>query len=187
VLRKTDDVPHDKVWLAWHSPALYADGDADLDVLSSVLSAGKDSRLYLALVKDKQIAKDIEAYQVSMLLGSFYVVEATASKGHTTDELVAEIDALLASVVADGPTDEEVTIAKTNWEAKFYRSLQSISTKSNQLNQYYIQTGNTDYIGTDLGRYLAVTAASVKSVAADTLVSGRVQLHVTPEAVEEGK
>ena len=28
VIRKTDDVPHDKVWLAWHSPALYAAGDA---------------------------------------------------------------------------------------------------------------------------------------------------------------
>ena len=29
VIRKTDDVPHDKVWLAWHSPALYAARDAE--------------------------------------------------------------------------------------------------------------------------------------------------------------
>ena len=49
--------PSEKVWVAWHTPKGYADGDADLDIVSSVLSGGKDSRLYSKLVKDLDITE----------------------------------------------------------------------------------------------------------------------------------
>ena len=77
-------------------PALYAAGDADMDIISSLLSDGKDSRLYKTLVLDKQIAKDIEAYQYSARLHGQYMIEATPAEGHTTEDLLAEIDAILA-------------------------------------------------------------------------------------------
>ncbi len=182
VVRHTDDVPHHKVWLAWHTPALYKPGDADLDVLSGILSAGKDSRLYSKLVHDLKVAKSIEAYQISNLLSSFYVIEATASPGKTTDELVTEIDRVMADLVKDGPTDEETNISKLNIEAGFYRDLGSISRKANQLNQYYIQTGNTDFIQKDLARYQEVTPGSVHRAQETWLATkNRVVLHVTPE------
>jgi len=181
VVRHTDDVPHQKVWIAWHSPGLYQPGDADLDVFSSIVSSGKDSRLYKELVHDSQIAKSVEAYQVSLLLGSFFVIEATASPGKTTDEVVTEVDRVLADMLKDGPSDEEITIAKLNWEARFYGDMASIRAKSNQLNQYYIQTGTTDYIKTDLARYLAVTPSSVHQAQEAWLTDKRVVLHVGPE------
>ncbi|MGB0639445.1 MAG: M16 family metallopeptidase [Myxococcota bacterium] len=188
VIRKTDDVPHDKVWIAWHSPAMYKPGDAELDTLSSILSSGKDSRLYKSLVQDKQLAQDISAYQVSMFLGSFYVVEATASTGVEPDTLVAEIDTLLGNVQENGVTEDEVELAKINWEASFYRGLRSISSKGNRLNQYYIQTGDTNYIQKDLDRFLSVTPEGVLT-AAKGLGKGRIILHIGPEdeTQEEGK
>jgi zinc protease len=186
IIRKTDDVPHHKVWLAWHSPAVYAEGDAELDTLSSILSAGKDSRLYQALVEDTQLAQDVEAYQVSMLLGSFYVIEATASEGESPDDVVAAIDKVVADIKAGGVTEEEVTLAKTNWEASFYRRMRTISSKANQLNQYHVQTGETDFIGRDLARFLNVTPEGI-SKALGHLGEGRIQLHIGPEASPEGK
>ena len=184
VIRKTDDVPHNKVWLAWHSPAVYQPGDAELDTLSSVLSAGKDSRLYQALIEKSQLAQDVEAYQVSMLLGSFYVVEATASEGVDPDELVSAIDAVLAEVKENGVTEDEVALAKINWEASFFRRLTTIGAKANLLNQYYIQTGDTNYIAKDLARFQNVTPDGVKT-AAETLGAGRVVLHIGPETADE--
>jgi zinc protease len=186
IIRKTDDVPHHKVWLAWHSPAVYAEGDAELDTLSSILSTGKDSRLYQALVEDTQLAQDVEAYQVSMLLGSFYVIEATASEGESPDDVVAAIDKVVADIKANGVTEEEVTLAKTNWEASFYRRMRTISSKANQLNQYHVQTGETDFIGRDLARFMNVTPEGI-SAALDHLGEGRIQLHIGPEASPEGK
>ncbi len=186
VIRKTDDVPHHKVWLAWHSPAVYKTGDAELDTLSSILTAGKDSRLYRALVEETQLAQDVEAYQVSMLLGSFYVIEATASEGKNPDDVVAAIDKVIADLKAEGVTEEEVGLAKTNWEASFYRRMRTISSKANQLNQYHVQTGNTDFIATDLARFMSVSPQGI-SAALKHLGEGRIQLHIGPQATTEAK
>jgi zinc protease len=186
VIRKTDDVPHNKVWLAWHSPALYQAGDAELDTLSSILTSGKDSRLYRALVEEQQIAQEVSAYQVSMLLGSFYVIEATAAEGEDPDALVSAIDEVVTSLKGEGVTDEEVTLAKTNWEASFYRRMRTISSKANQLNQYHVQTGDTGYIGKDLARFMNVSTDGV-STALKGLGAGRIVLHIGPEATAEGE
>src|SRR5262245_42314536 len=42
----TDQVQLPRLYLAWPTPALYAPGDAELDVAASVLAGGKNSRLY---------------------------------------------------------------------------------------------------------------------------------------------
>jgi zinc protease len=174
-------VPHHKVWVAWHSPKLYAPGDAELDIVSGLLADGRDSLLYQRLVKEKGIAKDIQAYQASSYLTSTYVIAGTAAAGHTTDELVAEIDTVLAEFLAAPPDAERVQDAKTGWEVLAYGGLQTISNKANQLNSYYTLTGDTGYLSTDLSRYLAVTPDSVHQAAKMYLgVPGRVVLHVHP-------
>lgn len=181
VVRKTDVVPLAKVWMAWHTPALFQPGDADLDILSSVLTDGKDSRLQKTIVREKQIAKDIRAYQISASLGSLYVIEATAAPGHTTDEVVAAVDEVLGGLRASGPTDDEVTVAKVNWEAHFFRALQTISTKADMLSMYNTRTGDPGFITQDLARYQAVTAASVLSTVGSWLdPRRRLVLHVVP-------
>ena len=58
-LTSTDDVKLPRVYLAWHSPALYTAEDAALDVLSSILTDGKTSRLYQPLVYEQKVAKDV--------------------------------------------------------------------------------------------------------------------------------
>ena len=186
VVHKTDDVPHAKVWVAWISPALYADGDADMDIVSSVLSDGKDSRLYKTLVLDKKIAREVEAYQYSARLHGQYIIEATPAEGHTTEEVLAEIDAILAELQAEGPTAEEIEVAVLNWEAHFFDGLQTIASKANMLNSYNTFTGDPGFITQDLERYRSVTRESVTAALNTYLPADRrVVLHVTPEVAEE--
>ena len=185
VVRKTDDVPYPKVWIAWISPALFAPGDAELDILSSALADGKESRLHKRLVHDLQIAKDINAYQVSARLQSEYMIEATAADGHSTDELVAAIDQILAEIRESGPTADEVEVARTNYEASFYRRLSTIAGKADLLGSYNTLTGDPGYMQTDLGRYLAVDQAGVHAAIQQWLPPDRrVVLHVVPAAKE---
>ena len=180
-----EGVPHDKVWIAWPSPALYAPGDAELDLASAALSDGKESRLYKALVMDEQIAKEVNAYQASSGLGSMYVIQATAAKGHTTDELVERIDQIVAEFIETGPTADEVSIGQINYEVRFLHGLSSVSAKANKLNSYYYFTGDPDWVQEDLDRYLEATPETVKSAAAETLGSeGRLVLHIGPGEVE---
>ncbi|MCP4917148.1 MAG: insulinase family protein [Proteobacteria bacterium] len=186
VVRQIEEgVPHQKVWIAWPSPALHAPGDAELDLASSVLSSGKESKLYSALVLDQQIAKEVEAYQVSFGLGSMYIIEATAAAGHDTDELVTSIDAVVDTFIAEGPTDEQIATGVTNYEVNFLRSMATVSGKANKLNSYYYFQGDPDWGAEDLARYTGCTAASVKAAVTETLGSdGRLVLHIVPPAEE---
>jgi zinc protease len=187
VVRMPSQVPLDKVWIAWLTPAIYADGDAALDVASAILSDGKDSPLYKRLVRDRKLATEIHAYQSSARLDSNFVIEATAAPGHTTDQVVAEVDKVIAEFLAAPPSEQAVTVARLRIERGFFEGLQSIATKANQLNGYAYVTGDPGYVGKDIARYRALTPAAV-GAAAKTWIGGknRVVLHVFPETKAGG-
>ena len=183
--REEAGVPHQKVWIAWPSPSLYEDGDAELDLLSSVLTGGKESALSRRLVHDLQIAKEVDASQVSRTLTSMYLITATAAEGHSTEEIVEEIDRILAEIVANGPTEEEIEIGIANWEARYFRMMGSLRSKANQLNSYFFHTGEPDSLQWDLNRYRQVTPEGVRAQAEATLEgSARIILHIHPEEAE---
>ncbi|MEC7985789.1 MAG: pitrilysin family protein [Myxococcota bacterium] len=182
IVRKTDKVPYSKVWIAWLSPPLFAPGDAEMDILSTLLSEGKDSRLHKALIEEKGLAKDVAAYQYSTQLQSQYMIEATVATGKTSDEVVSAIEEVLKEFSA---SEEEVRVAKYNWEARFYQNLTTIARKSDMLNNYYMRTGDAGYIQKDLQRYLDVSADSIDQTFQKVILnSKRVYLHVTPEPKE---
>ena len=58
----TDKVQLPRLYLAWHTPALLKPGDATMDMISNLLTAGKNSRLYRRLVYELQIAQDVNAF-----------------------------------------------------------------------------------------------------------------------------
>ena len=176
----------EKVWIAWITPEVYAPGDAELDIASDLMANGKDSRLYQRLVQELQIARSVEAFQYSARLHGQYIIEATASQGHSTEELVAEIDNVLNQLRAEGPNADEVERAIVRWEVNFYQGLQSISAKANQLSSYNTVTGDPGFIGKDLARYQQVTPESVHQAVQEWLPADRrVVLHVKPPVAED--
>ena len=182
-VRQYQDVPEQRVWISYMSPKFFADGDAELDILSSVLSSGKDSRLYKKLVMEDQIAKNISAGQSSRGLASTFIISGTAAKAHTTDEMVAAIDEVMAEVLGDKPpTDEEVMAAKASYEVGYYQRIRTISGKGDLLNNYNHHTGTPGYIGDDLARYTPLTSASVVEASKDVFDANRVVLHIWPES-----
>jgi zinc protease len=168
-VRRGDDVAFDKVWIAWPSPAVLQPGDAELDLLASALSDGKDSRLYKALVHDQRIAQDVSARQNSLAYQSFFLIEATASEGHSGDELVAAIDKVLEEARTSGISAEEVEIGRLSYEVQFFGGLTSIQGKADLLNGYNIRTGDPGFLPKDLARYQAASAESVSASLRSTL------------------
>ena len=113
------------------------------------------------------------------------MIEATAAAGHTTDELVAEIDKVLAAVSEEGLTAEEVTNAQTQYEVGFYNRMRTIGQIGNSLNSYFFFTGEPDSFQKDLDRFLQVTPESATEWKNQVLSSERVELHVRPPTAEE--
>ena len=61
---------------AWHTPAFYQPGDAEMDLIAFALASGKSSRLHKRLVREEQLAVDVVAYQTSLRLGSTFQIQA---------------------------------------------------------------------------------------------------------------
>ncbi len=80
-LTVTDEVELPRVYMAWLAPRIFQPGDADADLAARILGGGKSSRLYKKLVYEKQIAQDVAAYDYPLMLGSVFVVQATAKPG----------------------------------------------------------------------------------------------------------
>ncbi len=179
----TDDAPFEKVWLAWPTPAAYAPGDAELDVLSHALAGGKDSRLYTKLVKELQVAQDVDAAQQSLRLQSMYMIEATVAAGHTGDEVIAAIDGVLAELRAAGPTPDEVDVARTTYEVGMHGGMASTQGKADRLNAWALSLGEPDGAALELARYATLTPEAVRDAARTHLPADkRLELRIQPES-----
>ena len=145
----------------WPSPAMYQPGDADLDLFANVLAGGKTSRLYKALVYDRQIAQDVSAYQNSNEINSVFTIDVTAKPGHSLDEIETAVNEVLDELLTKGFTKGELENAKTVYEAGYVRSLQNVHNIADQLNEYNTFFGDPGRFQWDLDRYNNATAKSV--------------------------
>jgi zinc protease len=168
--------------MAWLSPASLTPGDAEMDLLASVLAGGKNSRLYNKLVYELQIAQDVSAFQSSSKLSSQFVIIATARAGHTLAELETVIHQEIAALKNEPPAIRELDRARNQYESGFISRLESINAKADQLNNYYYLTGNPDYFNEDLARYYAIDPQDISTVALTYLKEhGRVVLSIVPK------
>ena len=181
-----DQVQLPRLYLAWHSPALYGLDDAEMDVLANILSSGKSSRLYKSLVYEKRIAQDVSAFQDSRELSSLFFIVATAKQGVALADLESELWTQIEQVREEGPSENEVVRARNGVRADFIYSLQSLGGfggRSDRLNQYNVYVGTPGYFNDDLGRYDKVTVAGVQRVAKEYLRGdGVIVLTVVPKA-----
>ena len=179
-----DRVELPRVYMAWHSPAMFANGDAEADLVADLLANGKTSRLYRTLVYDRRIAVDVSAFQHSRELSSFFLLAATAAPGQSLTEIAAVIDERIQALADEGPTVPEMERGLAQAEAHFMYRLQTVGGfggKSDQLNAYNVFRGNPDFFGDDLARYRQATAESVGAAARKYLAfDRRVLLSIVP-------
>ncbi len=176
-----DRVQLPRLYYAFPTIKSWTPDDAALSMLAYVLTGAKNSRLTQKLVYDQQTASGVSSFQDGKRLGGDFWVIATARPGKALPELQRVIDAELARLAAEGPTERELEQAKNSFEAGFLNSLERVGGKADQLNGYYYQTGEPDSFQRDLDRYRAVTPADVQRVARQYLSGPRVILSIVPQ------
>ncbi|MES2641697.1 MAG: pitrilysin family protein [Myxococcota bacterium] len=163
-----DQVQFPQVNLFWHTPASYAEGDAELQLLASLLGEGESSRLYEALVVGG-LAQDLTVMQMPTQLGSAFVVSATAMDKIAPEQLEKAILAQIAAVATKAPSAPEMTRLKNQFEYGFLSGLESLLQRATQLNEYDAYTGSPDYLAKDLARFRGATAEGLQKAAATWL------------------
>jgi zinc protease len=179
-----DRVELPRIYIAWLTVPMFAEGDADLDLAADILANGKTSRLYRRLVFEERIATDVSAAQNSREIAGFLQVAATAAPGHSLAALERPILEEIARLAAEGPTDEEIERGRVQAEAQFMFRLQTVGGfggKSDQLNAYNTFLDEPAYFDRDLARYHDVTARSLRDAVHRFLDNDRrVTLSIVP-------
>src|SRR5260370_17773919 len=100
--------------LVWKGVRAFSDEEPAGDVLADVRGSGKTSRLYKALVFERQLASGISAFDASLGLAGWFQINVTAAHGHHIPELLPVVQQILAEVKKSGVTAEEVDRATPN-------------------------------------------------------------------------
>jgi len=179
-----DRVQLPRLYMAWQTPKVFAEGDAALDVLSQILSDGKSARLVERLEMRERIAQDIDTGQWSMVYASAFLVEATPKPGVTLERLEKAIDEELARIAAAPPSKEEFERARNKIESAAIFGLEPVGGfggRAATLARYYVRTGDPGYLERDLERYRKLTPADVSAAARTWLKKdARVVVQVVP-------
>lgn len=175
--------------IGWHMPAGGGIDQQVFDVISSLLTDGRTSRLYKGLVVDKQLVSSINSYSDFTRFPDIFVISATPKEGHPVGEVEAAIYEEISRLQTEGPTDWEMKRIANQIEAGFLRGLGSNRGMGFRLADMQAKTGDWGYLLTNRDKILAVTADDVKRVLAKYFIEDNrtVAYIVKPEKGAEEK
>ena len=155
-----------RVDYVWHTPALYADGDAELDFVADALTRSGTGRLYKILVHEKQLAQSVQSYQASSGFSSTFNIQVTLKPDAKQAEVEKIVNDEIERIRREPITQREFDRAVTNVEAGFVWGLESLNARANTLQSYSHFLGKPDGITYDLDRYRKSTPEKVRAAAA---------------------
>ncbi len=159
------NVPLPAVAITWLGVKA-SDPDAPaLKMLDAVLSSGKSSRLYDALVYDKQIAAEIYSNADLPAQAGNFAVGAILASGHSIDEGEKALLAQVQRLRDAPPTQAELDSAKNQLIAGKLRERETIDGRGFALGYALRIDGDAAKANTELADLQAVTAADVQRVA----------------------
>lgn len=161
--------PLRRVHYAWLTPALYAPGDAELDIIADALGASGTGRLYKILILEKQLAQSVAVYQASAGRTGTFHVEIDLMPEADLAEVEKIVNEELERVMKEPITQREFDRAVIGFESQYVWGLESLLSRAEQLQSYNHFTGNPDYITQDLDRYRKSSPEKVREIAAKYL------------------
>jgi zinc protease len=178
-----DRVPQARLYRVWNVPGYGTAENAYLNLLTWVLvSNDKGSRLYKRLVHDDQIATDVDATLEDREIGSLFTIVATGT-GEDLTAVRKEIDEELARLLAEGPTDDEMSRARAQFFASFVRDAERIGGfggKSDILAESQAYGGAPDAYKKKLQLVAGATPADLQRAGRAWLSDGLYELAVVP-------
>jgi zinc protease len=188
IVEVRDRVPQERTYFAWHAPAYFDPGDAELNLVATILTDGLSARLNRALVYDRPLASNTVAFQAGQPLTGMFIMWVTARPDAALDEIERIVTDEIARLAKDGPSQEELDRARTKWEYNFVTGLEAIGGfggKADILNQYNTYLGDPGMFEEDFARYRDATPASVREAVDRYLnTSNRLLVRFRPEPSE---
>jgi len=156
----------------YHRPDYRSKDDAVFDAISDLMSEGRTSRLYRALVRDKKIASFCEGFTgyPGVKYPHLFAFLAVPLPGHKPEEMGAAIHAEIERVKKEDITDDELKMIKTRAKANLIRGLADNEGLATQLATYQARYDDWRELFRSVDRIDQVTKADIRRVANQVFV-----------------
>jgi len=153
------------VMMAYRTPSMKTRDAYVLDLISTILSDGKSSRLYKKMVDTKKEALQVGAFNISQEDYGMYVIYALPLGKTKLTDLTKDIDEEITKIRTELISEKEFQKLKNKMENQFVNSNSSVEGIANSLARYYLLFGDTNLINNEIDIYNSITREEIKDVA----------------------
>ncbi len=176
-----DAVQLPRLYRAWHGAPWNTREDVLMDVFTDALSAGKNSRLYRALVIDAQCAQSVNAYHHGLERTGRLVLQITPRTGHVLDEVHAAAMEVIGRLLESGPTPREVEKSVNMNLSQHIHGLSGMLHRADAMATFHTLGGDARLLLTYPERFAGVTPEEVRTCARRILATPHFELRVLPK------
>ncbi|NNV55273.1 M16 family metallopeptidase [Limnovirga soli] len=154
------DVPLDAIYKTWHMGPRLDKGYYAAEIITEILGGGASSRLYQALVKEKQLFSNIECYQFGSIDPGIVTIEGKLVKGINPSTAEAAIEEELDKIKSTLVSEQELQKVKNKTESLITFEDMTILSRAGSLANYEL-LGNANLMNEEMGRYQAITTKEI--------------------------
>lgn len=166
---------------AYRTPSMKTRDARVLDMISTLLSDGKSSRLYKKIVDDKKMALQIGAISFSQEDYGSYIIYGLPMGAFTMADLLKEADEEIVKLQTDLISEKEHQKLLNKFENQYVNSNASVEGIADNLASYYLLYKDVNLINTEIDIYRSITREEIREVAKKYLnPNQRLELEYTP-------
>jgi predicted Zn-dependent peptidase len=160
------EVPSPNILITYHVPQSGSEEYYALDLLSSILSQGRSSRLYSSLVEKNQLALEADTYYGDAFDPTLFYILGVCNDGVKSSVLEAAILNEVQKIIDEGVNDNELQKVKNQKLMDFYKTMETINGMSNTIGTYELFFGDYKKLFSAPDDYKKVTTSDIQKVAA---------------------
>lgn len=155
------NVPLDSFIKGWHMAPRLSKGYYIADLISDILSGGGSSRLYQALVKEKQFFSNIDCHHMGSVDTGLLTIEGKLVKGVKMEDAEKAVHEEVEKMKTDLVNETELQKVKNKTESMIAFEDMSVMNRAASLATYEL-LGDANMMNTELGRYQQVTVEEIR-------------------------
>lgn len=150
---------------AYRTPSMKTRDARVLEMISSILSDGKSSRMYKKIVDEKKMAFQVSSFNYSQEDYGVYFVLGIPMKGFTAEQILKEADEEIVKLQTELISEKEFQKLQNQNESRYVNANANVEGIAENLASFYLLYGDVNLINTEVDIYRSITREEIREVA----------------------
>ena len=150
---------------AYRTPSMKTRDARVLDMISTILSDGKSSRLYKKIVDEKKMALQLAAFNNAQEDYGTYLIYSIPQGTTTSADLLKEIDEEIVKMQTELISEKDLEKLKNVYDSNYVDSNSSVEGIAENLASFYLLYGDVNLVNTEIEMYRSITREEIRDVA----------------------